>query len=278
MTGAVLSKTEQLDRRVDVDDLVVLAIALGVSPNVLLLPRLGVRALPVEGELAPGMAPVDAAAAWAWATGEKPLPNGDTSRDEAEFVTANRPHHFGGVRWRLGRGVAVAYSEAEHALSEATRRAFANGLNSMELRSIFEQAIVGALAANPQPPVVAAIVTSDLGVLVGHRNDRTPPWTFIAGEQEPGERPEDTAVREVKEETSLEIEVGRVIGERDHPATGRHMIYLAGQPVRGTKVIVGDEAELDEVRWLDLDEANEVMPDMFGPVRTYLENTIADDQ
>jgi 8-oxo-dGTP diphosphatase len=129
-----------------------------------------------------------------------------------------------------------------------------------------------------EQPVVAAVVTSDLGVLVGHRNDRTPPWTFIAGEQEPGERPEDTAVREVKEETGLEIEVGEVIGERDHPATGRYMIYLAGRPVRGTKVIVGDEAELEEVRWLDLDEVGEAMPDMFGPVRAYLENTIAGDQ
>ena len=28
-----------------------------------------------------------------------------------------------------------------------------------------------------------------LGVLAGRRNDGKPPWTFIAGEQEPGERP-----------------------------------------------------------------------------------------
>src|SRR5215472_9337572 len=35
----------------------------------------------------------------------------------------------------------------------------------------------------PEPqPVVAAIVTSEHGVLVGRRNDGNPPWTFIAGE------------------------------------------------------------------------------------------------
>ncbi|MGH3276365.1 MAG: hypothetical protein ACRDNZ_18810 [Streptosporangiaceae bacterium] len=35
----------------------------------------------------------------------------------------------------------------------------------------------------PEPPaVVAAIVTSPLGVLLGRRNDGTPPWTFIAGQ------------------------------------------------------------------------------------------------
>ena len=34
-------------------------------------------------------------------------------------------------------------------------------------------------------PVVAAIVTSRQGVLIGRRHDGTQPWTFIAGEQAP---------------------------------------------------------------------------------------------
>jgi len=119
-------------------------------------------------------------------------------------------------------------------------------------------------------PVVAAIVTSALGVLVGRRNDGSPPWTFIAGEVEPGELPEDAAIREVKEETGLEVRAGQVIGERDHPATGRHMIYMAAAPVRGTSVFVGDEAELAEVRWVSLAEADELLPGMFEPVREYL--------
>ena len=129
-------------------------------------------------------------------------------------------------------------------------------------------------AEAPRPPVVAAIVTSDLGVLVGRRNDRTPPWGFIAGEVEPGEQPEDAAVREVKEETGLEIQAGEIIGERDHPATGRHMIYMAGHPTHGTKVFVGDEAELAQVRWVGLAEADELLPGMYEPVREYLAATI----
>lgn len=45
-------------------------------------------------------------------------------------------------------------------------------------------------ATNPRPrPVVAAIVTSKHGVLVGRRNDGKPPWTFIAGEIETANRP-----------------------------------------------------------------------------------------
>jgi 8-oxo-dGTP pyrophosphatase MutT (NUDIX family) len=121
-----------------------------------------------------------------------------------------------------------------------------------------------------QQPVVAAIVTSPLGVLVGRRNDGKPPWTFIAGEQEPGERPEDTAIREVKEETGLRIRAGELIGERVHPNTGRTMIYMAAAPTHGTEAFVGDSEELAEVRWVDLAEADQLLPGMFGPVREHL--------
>lgn len=121
-------------------------------------------------------------------------------------------------------------------------------------------------------PVVAAIVTSDLGVLVGKRNDGTPPWTFIAGEQDVirDDLPENTAVREVKEETGLLVAPGRKIGERVHPKTGRTMIYIAAKPTHGTEVFVGDEDELAEVRWVSLAEADELLPGMFEPVREHL--------
>ena len=122
------------------------------------------------------------------------------------------------------------------------------------------------------PPVVTAIVTSDLGVLVGRRYDDKPPWTFIAGEQEPGERPEDTVIREVKEEASLRIEVGEQIGQRVHPKTGRTLIYMAAWPTHGTDIFVGDDEELAEVRWVSLAEAEQLMKTygMFEPVHEYL--------
>jgi 8-oxo-dGTP diphosphatase len=119
-------------------------------------------------------------------------------------------------------------------------------------------------------PIVAAIVTSDRGVLIERRHDGRPLWTFPAGEAEPGESPIDTAIRETKEETGLEIKVSHKIGERQHPATGRHMIYLAARPYQSTAVHVGDEAELAEVRWVSLAEADQLMPDVYEPVREHL--------
>ncbi len=131
-------------------------------------------------------------------------------------------------------------------------------------------------AASPDPQsVVAAIVTSYLGVLVGKRNDGKPPWTFIAGEVEPGESIADAVVREVKEEAGLMVRAAhREIGRRVHPKTGRTMIYLACMPTEGTEVFVGDPEELAEVRWLSLREVDELMPGMFGPVREHLTRLI----
>jgi excisionase family DNA binding protein len=132
-------------------------------------------------------------------------------------------------------------------------------------------------STKPEPqPVVAAIVTSGHGVLLGRRNDGKPPWTFIAGEIEPGESPADAGVREVKEETGLLVAAGQEIGRRVHPATGRTMIYMAARPTHGTDIFVGDRDELAEVRWVPLAEAEELMQPygMFGPVREHLATTL----
>jgi excisionase family DNA binding protein len=125
-----------------------------------------------------------------------------------------------------------------------------------------------------RPPVITAIVVSSLGVLLGHRIDRKPPWTFIAGENEPGESPADTIIREVKEETGLDITAGDILGERDHPATGRHLIYVLGNPAGDLDPIIGDPDELDEVRWATLTEALDLLPGMYEPVEQYLRQTL----
>jgi 8-oxo-dGTP diphosphatase len=127
-------------------------------------------------------------------------------------------------------------------------------------------------------PIATAIVTSARGVLVGRRNDRRPPWTFISGEIEPGESPADAATRETKEEAALWVEVGDLIGERLHPRTGRQMYYLAAAPTHGEEIFVGDPDELAEVRWVTLAEADELMREygMFEPVREYLAREIGE--
>ncbi|MBV2364277.1 hypothetical protein [Streptomonospora nanhaiensis] len=71
-------------RRVDVDELVVLAVALGVNPSALLLPP----TLAGDAELT-GCPSVPSSAAWAWADGAAPL-TGDPD-DLPGFIATARP-------------------------------------------------------------------------------------------------------------------------------------------------------------------------------------------
>lgn len=119
-------------------------------------------------------------------------------------------------------------------------------------------------------PVAAAIVTSELGVLIGRRADGTPPWAFPAGKIEPGESPEHAAVREVIEETGLGVLATGILGRRVHPRTGRALVYMSATPVSGTAVSVTAPDELAEVRWASLTEADKLLRGMFGLVRDYL--------
>lgn len=99
MTRQIVSKTEATDRRIDVDDLMAFAVALGVTPNRLLLPGHAREDEPVE--LLPEVR-VSALDAWKWATGDEPLPDdcaapgfqGLIPNDlERLFNRENRPHN-----------------------------------------------------------------------------------------------------------------------------------------------------------------------------------------
>lgn len=123
--------------------------------------------------------------------------------------------------------------------------------------------------------VVTAIVTSEHGVLLCHRRDGSPEYSFPGGEWEDDESAEDCAIRETAEETGLTVELGPVLGERIHPKTGRRMIYYPATPVGDdTRVKVGDTDEHDAVQWMTWAEAEPLLPYLFGPVHEHLAATI----
>jgi len=95
-----ITKTEKGDRRVDADDLVALALALGVTPNTLLMPHVEYLTDPGEDLLTPVVGGT-AEQMWQWAQGEQPIGIsvegarswlGDGKYPQLEFSIRNRPY------------------------------------------------------------------------------------------------------------------------------------------------------------------------------------------
>ncbi len=134
------------------------------------------------------------------------------------------------------------------------------------------------MTTNPtdRPSIVAAIIVQDGKVLMVRRRVRegTLSWQFPAGESESGETAEDTAIRETREETALDVAADKVLGERIHPATSRHMVYVACHVTGGT-ARVADEDELAEVAWCGLNELRANVPTgLFPAVDEFLTATL----
>jgi len=123
-----------------------------------------------------------------------------------------------------------------------------------------------------KPEIAAAVIVQDGRLLLVRRRvaEGSLSWQFPAGQIEPGESPEDAAVRETFEETGLVVAARRVLGDRVHPATKRQMFYVAADGLAGT-AHVADDDELDAVAWVNLGEISEYVPyPFYGPVQEHL--------
>ena len=106
-------------------------------------------------------------------------------------------------------------------------------------------------------PSVTAVIRDGEGRILLQLHAETDEWGLPGGAVEPEEDPADALVREVREETGLEIVVGPVIGAYGGPdATVRYRngdvtsyvrVAYAARPVGGT--LQPDGAESLEARW-----------------------------
>jgi ADP-ribose pyrophosphatase YjhB (NUDIX family) len=138
--------------------------------------------------------------------------------------------------------------------------------------------------ANSIVPSVTAIVTDPAGrVLMVHRTDNDL-WSIPGGAMDLGESIADAAVREVKEETGVDVEVVGMVGIYTNP---RHVMAYDDGEVRQqfsvcftTRLLSGQlrpSSETSEVRFVDradLDGLN-VHPSIRLRVQHYLEGRSA---
>jgi 8-oxo-dGTP pyrophosphatase MutT (NUDIX family) len=103
-------------------------------------------------------------------------------------------------------------------------------------------------------------------VLVGKRADNGR-WRLPAGVLEPGEQPAQTVVREVLEETGVQVRVDRLIKVETLPMitypNGDQVQYLScvfrAHYLSGEAHVADDEST--EVGWCDLDQAPDLLPE-----------------
>ncbi len=140
-------------------------------------------------------------------------------------------------------------------------------------RRLENEGVAEQASAHGRTAVAVAIVTSRPGVLAGRRRDGKPLWTFPGGKIEPGESPEDAAVRETLEETGLRVHAIEVIGSRVHPATGVLVSYVAAEPTAGPTAVARESGGLTEIRWVRVAEAQALMDDMAQVVLDHIRAT-----
>jgi phosphohistidine phosphatase SixA/8-oxo-dGTP pyrophosphatase MutT (NUDIX family) len=98
-------------------------------------------------------------------------------------------------------------------------------------------------------------------VLVVHRPSYDD-WTFPKGKSDPGETAQETAVREIGEETGLRVRLGHPLQQISYPVSGgtKQVSYWAAR-------VVGPDAdtpfvpnkEVDEIRWIGHREARDLL-------------------
>ena len=97
-----------------------------------------------------------------------------------------------------------------------------------------------------------------LRVVVVHR-PRYDDWSLPKGKAGPGESDVECALREVREETGLACSLGEELGTTtyyDRHGRLKSVRYYAMQPLGGGET---PQAEVDEVRWLGLDDARQIL-------------------
>jgi ADP-ribose pyrophosphatase YjhB (NUDIX family) len=105
----------------------------------------------------------------------------------------------------------------------------------------------------PRIDAVGAIITDASGRLLLIKRGHEPEagrWSLPGGRIEPGESDQQALVREVREETGLEVVPGRLIGTVERPWPGGRVLAIRdyAAAVTGGDLTAGDDA--DDARWV----------------------------
>ncbi|WP_433511908.1 NUDIX domain-containing protein [Nonomuraea sp. CA-143628] len=99
--------------------------------------------------------------------------------------------------------------------------------------------------------VTGVVIEDDQILLLDQDTDTGRSWSLPGGKVEPGEPIGDALVREMREETGIDVEVGRLLYVCDHlPGGGSHVVHLTFEATRvgGTVGTVTEGADTTPIR------------------------------
>jgi len=106
--------------------------------------------------------------------------------------------------------------------------------------------------------VVAVVFDAQGRVLLFHHTYRRQwDWSLPGGWLRRGEEPADAVAREIKEETSLEVEVLGPLAATALPVAPNFEVIFRGR-LRGG--VFRPSAEVDRIEWFDLDDLPDIKP------------------
>jgi 8-oxo-dGTP diphosphatase len=110
-------------------------------------------------------------------------------------------------------------------------------------------------------PCVGAVIRDEAGRILLIKRGHEPGkglWSVPGGRIEPGETDEQAVVREVWEETGLEVQCGPLLGAIERPGMGGTILQITDYRavITGGELAAGDDAA--DARWLTLEEASEL--------------------
>lgn len=124
---------------------------------------------------------------------------------------------------------------------------------------------------------VLAIIENNKKILVGSVIDKAKKefgglqYVFPGGKVEENETLEEAVIREVYEETKLNVAVIEKIGSRIHPVTGMqlHYFFCKSEESEADHRDPLNE-DIDNLEWVELEELFNRMPDIYPKAKKYL--------
>jgi mutator protein MutT len=121
------------------------------------------------------------------------------------------------------------------------------------------------------------IANGNDGILLLHRNTKKRrQWEIPGGKLDPHESPLKAAVREVREETGLEVEIIRELGTQPFREDGRTLTYtwFLAEIIDGDLKVQNPQMH-DKYRYFSISELNEIHDELSANVCNFLEQLTA---